>query len=269
MKRTTTIFATAILCIGLAGPAMAQNWWQGFANAPQGDAFHQWLANHPNAAGPLNQDPYQIYDPNFRARHPELQQYLNSNPNFWNHLRSQGSNYYDDRFQQFLNNHPGVARDLRSNPELLYDPRYRARHPELAEFVAGHKRIWRELKYQAYTGGPGTGWGAYDNNRVWRDYNWWHQNDRAWFWKNHPEWAATNPDWRDYDGDFDDNRNWHDREWWLSNRRDWVEKHRPNWLKHREHEEAKYEKRVEKQQAKEAKQAAKHQGRHDRGHGND
>jgi hypothetical protein len=270
MKRTTTIIATAILCIGMAGPAMAQGWWQGFSNAPQGDAFHQWLSNHPNAAGALGQDPYQIYNPQFRAQHPELQAYLNNNPNFWNGVRSQGSNYYDERFQQFLNNHPGVARDLRHNPELMYDPRFRAAHPELNEFFAGHQKIWRSIRNEGMAGGPGRGWGAYDGNHTWRDYNWWHDNDRGYFWTNHPEWAANHPEWRDQDGDWDDGHHeWHDRDWWYDHHPDWVQRRHPNWWATRSHQEVKNEKHYQHEQAKEAKQAGKHQGHHDNGHGND
>jgi hypothetical protein len=270
MKYARTIAAAAFLTLAFAAPALADpSWWQGFSTAPQSSEFQQWLATHPNAQNQLRSNPYQIYDPSWRSQHPELQQYIQSNPGFWNGMRTQGSNYYNERFNKFLSKHPGVARDLRGNPELIYDPRYRAEHPELQQFLAGHPQIWQEIKYAPFaTRGMPSGYGAYDNNRVWRDADWWHQNDRAWFWKNHPEWAANHQDWRDSDGDYDDSHVWHDRDWWADKHPDWVAKHHPNWDKHLAHEALKDQQRAEKAQAREQK-ADKHGDGHGHGYGSE
>ena len=81
MKFAGKIVAAAIMSLAMARPAMAQSpWWEGFSNAPQGNQFQQWLATHPNAANALGANPYQIYDPTWRARNPELQEYIQRNP---------------------------------------------------------------------------------------------------------------------------------------------------------------------------------------------
>ena len=250
MKHTPKFGVIAVFLLAMTAPSnsMAQSWWEGFANAPQAGSFQQWLTQHPNAAGPLQNDPYQIYDPSWRAQHPEFQEYINRNPGWWSGMRANGAQYYDERFSEFLRNHPGVARDLRQNPDLIYDPRYRAQHPELNTFLAGHKKIWRSIKYQNYaTSNPG-GWGAYDRNREYHDSDW----------------------WRDH-GDWDEHHEWHDRDWWHEHRADWVREHHPDWYnkyeehreKHEEHREWKEQEKAEREAAKEAK----HQGKHGHGHG--
>lgn len=244
MKHARTLGVIAVFLLAMATPSksMAQSWWEGFANAPQAGSFQQWLQQHPNAAGPLQQDPYQIYDPGWRSQHPEFQQYINNNPSWWNGMRSNHSQYYDERFSEFLSNHPGVARDLRQNPDLIYDQRYRAQHPELNTFLAGHRKIWRSIKYQNYVNSSRDRWGAYDRDRQWRDDNWWHDN-----------------------GDWDDRHVWHDRNWWQQNNRGWAEQHHPNWYaKHEAHQDWKAQQKAEKQADKEAK----HQGKHGQGQGN-
>jgi hypothetical protein len=248
--RILGVIAALLLAIATPSTSMAQSWWEGFAGAPQANSFQEWLTQHPNMSGPLYNDPYQIYDPGWRSQHPEFQQYINSNPGWWNGMRSNRSQYYDERFSEFLSNHPEVARDLRQNPDLIYDPRYRAQRPELNTFFAGHRRIWRSIKYQTYTPVRSYrgGWGAYGNDRQWRDADWWKDN-----------------------GDWDDNRQWHDRAWWQQNNRTWAEQRHPNWYaKHEAHQDWKAQQNAAKEQRREGKETAKeakHPGRHDRGPG--
>jgi hypothetical protein len=261
MKNAKTLVAAILMSIALPAMAMAQNsWWQGFSSAPQGNQFQQWLATHPNAGRPLQQNPYQIYDPSWRANHPELQDYIHSNPTWWNGMRAQGPQYYDQKFGNFLNTHPNVARELRANPELVYDKHFIHQHPELSEYLGTHKNVWREARYEAAAAAPPRGFGAYDNHNQWRDADWWHQNDRRWFYRNHPEWAENHPQWRDEDGDFDDSHHWHDRYWWSDHHPDWVEHHHPNWDKHEAHREWKEQKNA-------AKAEAQYEGKHGNGHG--
>jgi hypothetical protein len=165
------------------------------------------------------QCPKRLY---LEVHHPELLDYIQNHPGVWNNLKSQGAGYYDQRFNDFLSKHPRSAAELRANPELIYDPRFRAQHPELNDFLKSHPNVWRSVKnnYAGNMGNvpmPNRGWGAYDHQHQWRDYSWWHEHDRNWFWKNHPEWAAKNPDWRDNDGDWDDHHEWHNRDWWKQN----------------------------------------------------
>lgn len=107
-------------------------------------------------------------------------------------------------FNGFLDHHPGVARDLNSNPQLLYDPRFRAAHPELQAWLDGHPSEWRGMKYQGMGGpvAPGyapavyhhwpAGYGAWDDDHVWRDPDWWQDHHPDWCRMHHPEWA----EWR-------------------------------------------------------------------------
>jgi hypothetical protein len=226
------VIAIFLLMIAAPSKVMAQSWWEGFANAPQANSFWDWLQQYPNMAGPLRQNPYQIYDPSWRAQHPQLQQYINNNPGWWNSIRSSGPKYYDARFNRFLSNHPGVARDLRQNPELIYDPRYRAQHPDLQEFLAGHQKIWQSIKNQRYTYSPRGGWGAYNNTSQWRDETWWKDN-----------------------GDWDQQNKWHDRDWWKQNNRTLAQQRHPNWFT--------------TQKARPPSAPAQHRGGHGHGQGND
>ncbi len=263
MKHAKAILAGAIALLAAAMPSMAM------AQTPWGNEFQNWLANHPNAGNQLHQNPYQIYDPGWRAQHPEVQQYIQSNPSFWNGMRSNGNQYFGPRLNEFLNNHPGVGAQVRANPELLYDRQFRRQHPGLQEFLQNHPNVWRNFVAGGPAQGPG-GWGAYDQNRQWRNADWWHQNDPDWMYRNHPEWAENHPDWRANDGDFDDSHVWHNRGWWNDNHPDWVQRHHPNWYKHEQHQAAKEQQHQEKQQGREAKQQgnAQKQGHHkgDQGH---
>jgi hypothetical protein len=209
MKHAKIIGVIAILLLTMATPskAMAQSWWDGFATAPQANSFWQWLQQYPGMAAPLYQNPYQIYDPSWRAQYPQFQQYINNNPGWWNSLQSLAPQYYDDPFNQFLSEHPKIAADLRQNPGLIYDPAYRAAHPALKNFLASHKRIWRAIKYQNYAYSNSNGWGTYNNNGQWSDQNWWRQN-----------------------GDWDNQGQWRDRAWWQTNNRKLAQQRHPEWF---------------------------------------
>jgi hypothetical protein len=209
-SRFAAVIAIAMLTFASPSTLLAQSWWEGFANAPQSNSFWGWLQQYPSLAAPLQQNPYQIYDPSWRAQHPEFQQYINSNPGWWNSMVANGSQYYDARFVKFLKNHPAIARDLQRNPNLIYDPVYRAQHPELQQFLANHKNVWRSIKNQKYTYTPSGGWGAYNDQKQWRNFNWWAEN-----------------------GDWDQQNKWHDRDWWEKNNRAVAEQRHPNWFENK------------------------------------
>ncbi len=280
MKRILTALSATLMWLALGAPAFAQV--QGFPTNhpwftnPQSAAFQQFLAGHPQIAQQLSANPGNLYNPNWRGQYPQLQSWLQANPNVWTGLRGQGSSLYNSEFSNFLSHHPGVARDLSANPELLYDPSFRAAHPELQTWLAGHPSVWRSLKSQAMAMpmGPG-GYGAYDQYHVWRDPNWWHEHDPAWMWQNHPEWSSVNPRWRDEDGDYDDYHVWHYRDWWAEHHPEWVEKHHPNWAKwsakHEEqieHHEMQAERHMEHEREKPQNWEQHHGGDHGH-HGHD
>ncbi len=231
MKHLKTLGFIAILLLTLAAPsnAMAQSWWEGFANAPQSNAFWQWLQQFPGLAQPLYQNPYQIYDPNWRAQYPPLMQYINNNPDWWNGMLSLAPQYYDDPFREFLRGHPKIAADLAQNPGLIYDPAYLAAHPALKQFLASHRKIWRAIQYQNFAYAPNAGWGAYNYNGQWSNQNWWRTN-----------------------GDWDDKDEWHDRDWWQQNNRTQAQKRHPEWFVRKEAQsEAKQIKKSARERAKE------------------
>jgi hypothetical protein len=209
VKKARLAAPVVLFLLIFASPSIsrAQSWWEGFANAPQSNAFWSWLQMHPSISQPLMQNPYQVYNPSWRAQHPEFQQYINDNPSWWNSVRGQGSRYYGERFNRFLKNHPGIARDLQNNPDLIFDANYRAQHPDLNQFLKGHPNIWTSIKNQRYAYSANGGWGAYDNQGRWRNEPWWKEN-----------------------GDWDQQRKWHDRDWWMNNNRQWAEKHHPGWF---------------------------------------
>jgi hypothetical protein len=229
MKRILTVLSAALLWLALGVPALAQV--QGFpANHPwftnpQSAAFQQFLAGHPNIAQELSANPGNLYNPNWRGQYPQLQSYLQANPGVWTGLRGQGASLYDPGFSGFLAHHPGVSRDLASNPELLYDPRFRAAHPELQAWLAGHPSMWRSMKYQGLAapvapmapvyGRYPAGYGDWDENHVWRDPDWWEDHHPEWVRKHHPEWA----EWRaKHEGQFEhheaqaEKHAWHEQE---------------------------------------------------------
>lgn len=142
--------------------------------------------------------------------------------------------YHEERLDKFLNQRPELKAQLQRNPDLIYNRNFREKHPDLQQFMQNHSNVWGKLK-------DSNRWGAYDPSHNWHESDWWHQNDPAWMYNNHPEWARNHPDW-DNDGDFDDHHQWHDRNWWNSNHPDWVQKHHPNWSKHEEHQAAKEQK---------------------------
>jgi len=113
-----------------------------FTNVPQAQTFEQFLASHPDDRRELADNPGLIYHPNWRAQHQQLQYFLQTHPDVWAGLKSQGAGIYDSSFNQFLGNQPRIASDLRDNPELLYDPSYRDAQPALDQFLTNHPRVW-------------------------------------------------------------------------------------------------------------------------------
>ena len=167
MRYIRNLGGVAILLLAIAAPSTSM------AQSPLGDVFQNWLAGHPNAGSQLQQNPYQIYDPDWRAQHPEVQRYINDNPAVWNGMRSRARLYYGEPLNRFLKNHPNMSSRLAANPDLIYDRRFRDQHPDLKEFLDSHPDAWRKL-----AAGPVSnprGWGAYDSYHQWRDANWWHE----------------------------------------------------------------------------------------------
>jgi hypothetical protein len=133
-------------------------------------------------------------------------------PWFTNDVRSQS-------FQQFLASDPQDAQEIAPNPQVIYDRNWRMQHQPVESYFQSHPEVWDWLQQ----------WGDYDSQHQWHDAYWWHQNNRHWFYTNHPRWVAFNPLWRDEDGDYDDQNQWRDAYWWHENDRDWYYDSHPEW----------------------------------------
>jgi hypothetical protein len=94
-----------------------------------------------------------IYDENWRMQHPQLQAFMQANPNVWTWLEQWGEydtqNQWHDAYWWHQNNR-----------QWFYSNHL--------EWVALDPR-WRD---QA---------GAYDNQHAWHDAYWWHKNNRRYF----------------------------------------------------------------------------------------
>lgn len=210
MKNVRYLVAIAICLLTMTLPsnASAQSWWEAFANTEQANSFWDWLQQYPQIAAFLEQNPYQVYDPNWRSQYPEFQQYVDNNPGWWNSIVASGPQYYGTSFNQFLSNRPQIGSDLLKNPQLIYNSAYLAKHPQLQAFLATPgSSTWQPPKKQTYAYSPRGGWGAYNDKREWRNEPWWKQN-----------------------GDWDQQNKWHDSNWWKKNNRTHAEQYHPNWF---------------------------------------
>jgi hypothetical protein len=123
--------------------------------------------------------------------------------------------------EQYINSNP----ELRADPNLINNPRYLAAHPQLQHFLDTHPNVDR-ARYRG---------GAFDNDRQWRDADWWHQHDPNWVAEHHPNWNQEHPQWANNEephqgyGAYDEKHKWRAREWWDKHHPDWVKEHHPEW----------------------------------------
>jgi hypothetical protein len=94
-----------------------------------------------------------IYDENWRMQHPQLQAFMQANPNVWTWLEQWGEydtqNQWHDAYWWHQNNR-----------QWFYNNR-----PEWVSYDSQ----WRNQD------------GDYDSQRSWHDAYWWHRNNRDWF----------------------------------------------------------------------------------------
>ncbi|MGH7779982.1 MAG: hypothetical protein ACREQR_09155 [Candidatus Binataceae bacterium] len=129
---------------------------------------------------------------------------------------------YDADFQHFLNKHPNEAAQLRANPKLIDNPTWVHNHGAMAQYLDNHPNVRRSIRGQV---NGGRGYGDWDEHHVWRDPDWWQQNNPTWWRQHHPEWAESHPHWYN-DGDWDDHHVWRDSSWWHQNHpNQWAQWH--------------------------------------------
>jgi hypothetical protein len=124
------------------------------------DTMEHYLTNHPKVADELHNDPSLINNPQWLAKHPVVQNWMNnhqnvkadaaSNPkNFVNHTEHETLN--NDRramnnTDEYLSKHPALAKQLNENPRLIDDPKFLAAHPSLDNYLKDHPGTANEWK---------------------------------------------------------------------------------------------------------------------------
>jgi hypothetical protein len=124
------------------------------------DTMEHYLTNHPKVADELHNDPSLINNPQWLAKHPVVQNWMNthqnvkqdaaSNPqNFVNHTEHETLN--TDRramnnTDEYLSKHPALAKQLNENPRLIDDPKFLAAHPSLQNYMNEHPSVANEWR---------------------------------------------------------------------------------------------------------------------------
>ncbi len=127
-------------------------------------SFDSFLDSHPEIAEQLRKDPSLVNNPDFVAKHPELQQYLQQHPEIREEI-SQHPNAFmhrEDRFDRredndvtrrelanmdrFMDSHPEIAEQLRKDPSLVDNKEFVQNHPALQQFLAEHAGVREEYK---------------------------------------------------------------------------------------------------------------------------
>jgi hypothetical protein len=144
--------------------------WNSFNNASW-RFDHGYLSQHPEVAQQLSENPALIDNPNFRANHPGLDEYLENHPQVRTDLRQHPYMFMGREDQQnrwhepyapvvphpvantdrYLDQHPEVAQQLNGNPRLIDNSHYVDNHPGLHEFLNNHpdaRTQWQSHPYQ-------------------------------------------------------------------------------------------------------------------------
>jgi hypothetical protein len=117
----------------------------------------RFLDDHREIAEQLRHDPSLIDNQKWVAAHPELQQFLQNNPqvaaafkadpNLFMH-DAESYNRRDDisrpdvvELNRFLDDHREIAEQLRHDPKLIDNQQWVAAHPQLQEFLENHQQL--------------------------------------------------------------------------------------------------------------------------------
>jgi hypothetical protein len=164
MKLTFSGFVATALFSAMGAVAMAQTGPGSFPvpsamppNAGPAARFDNgYLDHHPDVAQQLVANPRLANDPQYLARHPELQSYLANHPQVRTDLAQHPERFMHSasdygaplaRFDDgYLDHHPEVAKQLARHPELANNADYLAHHPELQSYLANHPQVRTELQ---------------------------------------------------------------------------------------------------------------------------
>jgi hypothetical protein len=180
-----------LLAFGIAAPAMAEfsmpqvpgfsnnyPWFHEVTQYQRNQSFQWFLAHHPNIAETLAGNPELLYDANWRARFPSLQQYLANHPYEWQELNGENWAEGPTQTQWGAYDHQHRWRDAywwhQNNPNSFYD-----NHQDWASLDSR----WLDED------------GAYDQQHRWHYGEWWYNQNPNWVARNHPNWLRKHPNW--------------------------------------------------------------------------
>lgn len=178
MSRTTPkyLFGLALVVVSLAlltGSVLAQNTTPPpqptGTTPPSGPSDRQeidnFLIHRPDVAEELHRDPALINNPEWLAKHPEVQTFMKDHPNAqrvaaehpdWatkevgRSLERQTAPAMRQT-DEFLQTHPKVAQELASNPKLIDNKEYLSQHPQLNTYLNNHPAVRNEWQAHPVT----------------------------------------------------------------------------------------------------------------------
>jgi len=186
--------ATMIFALAIAAPAPAQvtvqigspqvpgfsNNYPWFNDVPQyegNQSFRWFLANNPDIAQSLSQNPSRLYDSEWRSQFPALEEYLANHPYEWQALNGE---YWSEgpAETQWGDYDNGQWRDAywwhQNNPNWFYD-----NHVSWASL---------DSRWLAQDG-------AYDQQHQWHYGEWWYNQNPSWVTTNHRNWINQHRSW--------------------------------------------------------------------------
>ena len=170
MKRALTTLTAALIFSGaISTVAMAQypapN--AGISGGEVARFDNGYLDQHPEVAQALAQNPKLIDNPQFRANHPGLDNYLAAHPEIRTDLQRHPNRFMTaegkyERWEdghgprplansdRYLDRHPEVEQQLQSDPRLVDNRQYVQNHPGLHDFLHNHPEARRQWKSHPY-----------------------------------------------------------------------------------------------------------------------
>ncbi len=165
LSLTPAVFAQATGTTGTTGgttpPTTAPNYRQDSHKTL--DQFNSFLGDHPDIRQQVRQDPSLLNNPQYLAKHPELNHFLSSHPSLGERIKDNPSSFLRNdskaistmqeqhadqvqSFDSFAKQNPGVGKAVMSNPSLASNPQYLAQHPQLASYLQQHPGVANDLK---------------------------------------------------------------------------------------------------------------------------
>lgn len=212
-KSAVMILSTA-LCVAALAPRASAQGAPANPDITWGDVstFDAFLDHHPMMAQQLSANPGLVRNEEYLERHPDLRNFLNTNPEVRNELTETprwfmqretqyrtlestngGLNRVEmDNLDRYLDTHPDVARELAARPGLADNREYLGRHAELREFLARHPGVWSQFR-------------AHPNWLMFREQRFESHEAKA------TEYRYHDRDDRDHDVDYG-HHNWNDRD---------------------------------------------------------